>query len=281
MSSSPEPRESLQRRIESERRYHDDHYRKHDYPLTVAFDLATAPERRPWNLTWTYYDTILSCLGGDLAGKRILAVGCGAGLVPLNLAYQGAHIEAFDVSEEAVKLCQRRAEHNGLQGLNVFVSSFEDLVLPENSYDAVVGEMILHHVDIPTAIEKVYHLLKPGGHGVFSEWKTYAVVDAIRALPLLRRLFPPGGVTGYATEYERKLSARDFQTIRRIFPDLALEVRYCLCGKVGYFSPALASRLEKFDRWLLSYLRWLRPFTDGVVLRFTKSDGTAAQGRWR
>jgi 2-polyprenyl-3-methyl-5-hydroxy-6-metoxy-1,4-benzoquinol methylase len=270
MSSPSESQEFLQRRIESERLYHDEHYRNLAVPIAVETDLATSQERRPHNLTWTYYDTIRACFGGNVAGKKILAIGCGAGLVSLNLAYQGAEIDAFDLSREAVALCRSRAEYLGLTHVKFMVSSFEDLDRPENSYDAVVGEMVLHHIDIPTAAERIFRLLKPGGHGVFSEWKAYAVVDAIRSRLLFRRWFPPGGVDGYATEYERKLTDGDFQIIRTRFPDLTLEVRYCLCGKVGYFAPRLASRLEKLDYRLLRSLSWLRPFTDGVVLHFTK-----------
>ncbi|HUY91144.1 MAG TPA: class I SAM-dependent methyltransferase [Pirellulales bacterium] len=260
----------LRERIDSERSYHDDYYRALQEPLAIPFDLANSTQRRPHNLTWAFYDAILEHFGRQLNGKRILEIGCGTGSVTLNLSRNGAYVDAFDVSEEAVAICMRRAAYNNEEKAKFLVSAMEDLDQPENYYDAVVGHMVLHHLDISAAMEKVYRYLKPGGLGVFAEWKEYAVVDRVRRTALLQWLFRPGGVTGYATEYERKLSRRDFQVIRRRFPNLTVECRYCLRGKVEYFSPRIAAKLERFDCRLLQLLPCLNPFTDGAVLCVTK-----------
>lgn len=258
------------RRIESERIYHEQYYRRHAAALEVDFALSTSVVRKPHNLTWAYYDAILGHFGGDVRGKKLLVVGCGAGLVALNLARSGALVDGFDVSKEAIALCKRRAEFNNIAGVNFFVSSCENVQLPEEHYDAIVGEMILHHVDIPAAVRQFQRLLKEGGLGVFMEWKQYCIIDRMRALPLLRRLFPPGGVQGYATEYERKLTAADFTVIRSRFPDLRLDYRHCLRGKIDYFAPSLGDRIERLDYLLLRLMPFLKPFTDGVIIRFTK-----------
>ena len=265
--------EAVVRRIESEKQYHESHYKKADIPLRVAFDLSTTSQRRPHNLTWAYYETILDHFHRDIAGKRILVVGCGEGLTALNLAKKGALVDAFDLSEEAIAICRRRAEFNNVEGVNFFVSPCEELQLEGNRYDAVVGEMILHHVDIPTAMRQFHRLLKEGGLGVFMEWKVYPVFDHIRSNSVFRRLFPPGGVQKYATEYERKLSKGDFGVIQEFFPNMRLDYRYCMCGKIEYFSPYLRARVEKLDFLLLRMLPFLKYFTDGVIVYFTKNTG--------
>lgn len=275
MLSQTEIDPTLRERIDSERRYHEEHYRNAALPLELSFDLATHVQRRPHNLSWAHYDAVLGHFGGNLVGKRILEIGCGAGDVALNLAKQGALVDAFDLSEEAIAICNRRAQHNGLENVNFFTASSEDLELRENFFDAVVGTMILHHIDIPAATQNVFRLLKAGGLGAFAEWKEYPIVDHIRRAAPLRAIFPPGGVDGYATEHERKLSPSDFQTIRDRFPDMTLDYRYCLCGKVQYFSPKWAAKLERFDYWLLKMLPLLRWFTDGVVIKFTKPPPTS------
>lgn len=126
--------------------------------------------------------------------------------------------------------------------------------------------MILHHIDIPIAVEKIHRLLKPGGVGVFMEWKTYPFLDRVRALPLFKRLFPPGGIAKYATEFEKKLSKEDFAIIRSRFPQTRLAHRYCLRGKLDYFFPALSTRIEKLDYWLLRKIPFLKHCTDGVII---------------
>ena len=224
-----EGRQAIVERIESEKRYHEEHYSRVADPLGVNFDLATASQRRPQNLTWAYYDTILARCGGDVRGKRILEMGCGVGLVSLNLLKQGSHIDAFDVSETAIDICHQRAAKYGLNGGRFFVASCEDVELSENGYDAVVGEGILHHADIPTTIANIRRWLKPSGFGVFMEWKRYALVDTLRSLPPFQRWFPPGGVQGYATEYERKLTGKDFDVIRDTFPNTRLAFQAVRC----------------------------------------------------
>lgn len=262
--------EAIARRIASEKQYHELHYKRAQTPLAVTFDLATEVRRKPYNLTWAYFDTILEHFQGDIAGKRFLVVGCGEGVTALNLARKGALVDAFDVSEEAIANCTRRAAFNAVKGLNFFVSSCEELQVSGGCYDAVVGEMILHHIDIPAAVRQFHRFLKVGGVGVFAEWKVYPVLDRIRSLPLLRRLFRPGGVEGYATEYERKLSNDDFSVIRNVFPNLRLDNRYCMRGKIDYFSPTFGAKLQRLDYLLLRMLPVLKYFTDGVIISFTK-----------
>ncbi len=261
----------LAQRIESEKTYHEEFYRQHKVSPTVSFDLATSAERKPHNLYWAYYDTILHHFHGDIVNKKILVVGCGSGSIAMNLAKNNAKVDAFDVCEEAIAVCKRRAEFNGIDNVNFFVSSSEELELATDQYDAVVGEMILHHLDIPISIEKFHQLLRPGGLGVFAEWKVYAVIDRIRSLAVLRRLFPPGGKDGYATEHERKLSREDFRTIQNRFPNMRLDYRYCIRGKLDYFLGSHAgAKYEKWDFRLLRCFPFLSPFTDGVIIRFTK-----------
>jgi SAM-dependent methyltransferase len=257
-------------RIASERQYHERYYDNFKVQQDVSFDLATRSQRKPQNLVWVYYDTITNHFGGDLRNKKILVMGCGGGLVALNLAKSGAEVDAFDLSDKAVWLCKQRAEKFALENVKFFVASCEEAQLAAGTYDAVVGEMILHHVDIPTTIAKTREWLKPSGLGAFMEWKVYAGLDSVRSLPIFERLFPPGGVGGYATEYERKLSAADFRVIRDTFPGTRLEFRYCLSGKIDYFSPALGHRVERLDYWLLRHFPVIRPFTDAVIISFRK-----------
>jgi ubiquinone/menaquinone biosynthesis C-methylase UbiE len=265
-------------RIAAEREYHEQYYEHEPVPAAVNFDLAESPERKPRNLTWAHYDTVLDHFGRDLHGRRILVVGCGLGDVALNLARNGAAVDAFDVSPKAIDICRQRAAAYDVPQVRFFVSSCEELEAESESYDAVVGNMILHHVDIPTAMAQFHRLLRPGGLGAFAEWKEYAVVDRVRRWPIFRRLFPSGGTGGYATAHERKLNERDFAVIRARFPDMRLQYRYAIRGKLDYFMAPRGYWVEALDYWLLQRLPWLQPFTDGVVVSFSKSRRDLASG---
>jgi len=258
-------------RIAAEREYHEAYYARELGLKPVLFDLAESPRRKLRNLTWAHYEVVRRHFGADLRNRRILVVGCGLGDVALNLARNGALVDAFDVSPRAIDICRQRAAANGVTQVRFFVSSCEELEVDSESYDAVVGNMILHHIDIPRAMEQFHRLLAPGGLGAFAEWKEYAVVDRVRRWPLFMKIFRSGGVGGYATEHERKLDRRDLAIIRARFPDMRLDYRYLIRGKLDYFIPPRGHLVESVDYWLLRRLPWLSPFTDGIVISFCKS----------
>ena len=53
-------------------------------------------------------DLMLSRLGDDLTGARVLDAGCGAGQMTIELARRGAEVMATDISPSLVEIAQRR-----------------------------------------------------------------------------------------------------------------------------------------------------------------------------
>lgn len=71
-----------------------------------------------------------------LAGKTVLEIGCGSGMVALSAARQGARVSAVDISTAAVAATQNNARLNQLD-LSVFSSDiFENI--PIQSFDLIV-----------------------------------------------------------------------------------------------------------------------------------------------
>lgn len=99
-------------------------------------------------------------------GATILDVGCGAGYMSLELARNGYHVTAFDISSA----CIREAE-NALQD-NPYIDEFGSLEYSVASlseiageYDVVLFSVSLHHMtNMPAALLKAKSLLKKGGH---------------------------------------------------------------------------------------------------------------------
>ena len=91
--------------------------------------------RRPGSL---YPKEYCFRLLGDLAGKRILDVGCGEGEDAMILARLGARVTGLDVSPAAVELARQRAAINGVADLVEFVCApLNAANLPEKSFDVV------------------------------------------------------------------------------------------------------------------------------------------------
>ena len=112
---------------------------------------------------------------GLRAGRTILEIGCGTGLFTAPFAATGARIVAVDISPdllakaierrlpaERVRFEQRRAESLELTDHACHGWAAE-------GFDAIVGSSVLHHLDIPAAIETCKRLLATGGRLVFAE----------------------------------------------------------------------------------------------------------------
>jgi len=98
-----------------------------------------------------------------LAGRRplrgrLLDVGCGTGDLLAALRADGWSVQG--VEPQALGAARARGEH----GLDVLTGRFEDVRLPEGSFDAVVFSGVLEHLHDPVAaLRRARALLTPGG----------------------------------------------------------------------------------------------------------------------
>lgn len=121
---------------------------------------------------------------------KVLEIGCGTGEYTLKLVQTGAMIVATDISEELLTLAadkgianyECKMQNNKLQNsqlptlnhqpstLNSFVlCQAERLPFKDNSFDAVVGNAVLHHLELLPALEEIKRVLKPEGRFAFTE----------------------------------------------------------------------------------------------------------------
>jgi 2-polyprenyl-3-methyl-5-hydroxy-6-metoxy-1,4-benzoquinol methylase len=103
-------------------------------------------------------------------GERILDVACGNGLTSRRLAQAGAHVVAFDFSEEMISRARQRSK--ALQ-IDYRILDATDgaglLALGERTFDAALCNMALMDIaDIGPLIRALAILLCPGGRFVFS-----------------------------------------------------------------------------------------------------------------
>ena len=100
----------------------------------------------------------------SLAGKKVLDVGCGGGLLSEALAQAGAKVTAIDLAPNLLKV----ARLHGLEsGIKVDYREMPVEALAEQapaSFDAITCMEMLEHVPEPASIiEACAKLLKPGG----------------------------------------------------------------------------------------------------------------------
>jgi len=135
-----------------------------------------------------------------LAGKNVIDIGCGGGILSESMARKGAKVTGIDLSEKALKVADLHSLESGVPVRYKLIAA-EDMAAQEaGQYDVVTCMEMLEHVPDPGAIVRAAAtLVKPGGHVFFStlnrNLKSYlmAVVGAEYILNLL-----PKGTHEYA-----------------------------------------------------------------------------------
>jgi phosphoethanolamine N-methyltransferase len=111
--------------------------------------------------------------GLDLAGKRVLDIGCGTGGATLFIAERfGADILGVDVEAGVVAKAEKAAADRGLGGRARFETIAPGpLPFAGNSFDVVFSKDAIVHIEDKLALAReIYRVLKPGGVFAASDW---------------------------------------------------------------------------------------------------------------
>ena len=136
-----------------------------------------------------------------LAGKRVLDVGCGGGILSDSIARRGANVLGIDLSAKALKVAQLHALEADTPNVEYREVSAEALAVEQpGGFDVVTCMEMLEHVPDPSSIVAACtSLVKPGGRVFFSTINRnakaflFAIVGAEHVLQLL-----PKGTHEYA-----------------------------------------------------------------------------------
>ena len=134
-----------------------------DYDAFAAA-YAADNERNAWNAHYERPATLR--LAGDVAGRRVLDAGCGAGTLTAALLDRGAEVVGIDSSHALLRLAAERV--HGRADLRP-ADLRHPLPLRDGMFDVVVAALVMHYLpDWDPTLHEFHRVLAPGGRLVLS-----------------------------------------------------------------------------------------------------------------
>ena len=126
---------------------------------------------------------------GIAAGKRVLDVACGTGVVAITAARAGARVTALDLTPQLLEHARENAKLASVE-IDFHEGDAEQLPFENSTFDFVVSQF--GHMFAPrpeVALGEMLRVLKPGGTIAFSTWPPEFFVG--RTFVLVSRYAPP------------------------------------------------------------------------------------------
>lgn len=208
--------------IQKEASFHDnwaDSINIDEVMVDECFEACTSPENK----------IILEKLG-DIKGKRILELGCGAGEASVYFAKKGANVVATDISTKMLQVVQKVAEKHNVS-VSTKKTNSHKIDFDDEIFDIVYAGNLLHHVDIEKTLVEVYRVLKKSG--VFVSWDPIAHNPVIN---IYRRI-----AKEVRTEDEHPIKMSDLKIFRKYFSRVEIDTTW-------FFTLLIFIKFYFFDR---------------------------------
>ncbi|RUL87079.1 class I SAM-dependent methyltransferase [Tautonia sociabilis] len=225
-------------RKDLEREFHN--RRERDRQQDAASFLDRYPNKKFYALARSSKAFMNRWMARHAPGSRALAYCCGLGQDAIELARLGAKdVVGIDISDVSIETARREAEAAGVADRTRFlVMDAERTSFPDDSFDVIVVNGCLHHLDLAAAFAELRRILTPNGRIICTEALAHnpIVMAYRRRTPHLRTAFEVDHILR-VEDIRRALESFDRVDIRffHLASIAALPLR-----TTRLFSPALA-----------------------------------------
>jgi ubiquinone/menaquinone biosynthesis C-methylase UbiE len=256
----------MNERLDREKSFYDEIGRERPYSrrLLDRFSEAFYDKGKRGRLWRTFWDT------AQLRGATVLDYGCGEGGFSEMLADLGANVCGIDISPGLIALANKltsKARNGSVGSLRFLVCDAHRTPFPDNSFDYVLGNGALHHLDLDKAYAEIARVLKPGSKSRFMEPMYHHPM-----LWSLRKLTP-----AVHTADEKPLSIADMEKAKQWFRTVQHHEHFLfsVCAAPAHllgtgFALSIIDKLDRIDEQLMSIQPLLRKFAWYTVLEMTK-----------
>lgn len=160
-------------------------------------------------------------------GGQVLELGCGMGYLSLELARNGLHVHAVDISKKSIEVAKKVYSENtfivGFGSLNYEVADITTMDLGEAKYDSIVSLGTLHHLPaLDSVIIRINKALRQSGNLILCEPIRSNFTEKSAEFAAILRVIAPTWIT-----YEAKLKPiSDPENWRAFVQQIYNEYRY-------------------------------------------------------
>jgi 2-polyprenyl-3-methyl-5-hydroxy-6-metoxy-1,4-benzoquinol methylase len=175
-------------------------------------------------------------------GTRVLEVGCGAGLVAIELAHHGYDVDCIDTSTAMVELAAADASQVDVPGrVTVDVGDVHSLQFDSGAFDLVVALGVVPFLHDPqAALDEMARVARPGGWVLFSSDNKYRVNRVLdpRYTPFPRREAVKRALTGVGAKAPSVVPSKLFsrREIKRMTEKAGISAQRCETVGFGPFT---------------------------------------------
>ena len=159
------------------------------------------------DMLWDRHQAILEMVRRAAlpAGSSIIDLGCGPGLLSLDLARLGYRGIGLDGASAMVERSRSQAQASGMSGLWQYrVGDVEDVPLPSRSFDAAISAGVIEYLpDDYALVREAARLVKPGGRFILCVTNKYGYTVSL--YPLFHLLKKVPGMVALASAIRRLL----------------------------------------------------------------------------
>jgi SAM-dependent methyltransferase len=254
---------AMRDRLAREKHFYDELSADRSYSRRVLDHFSEAfydkgPRGRLWSSFW-------ECT--DLRGSVVLDYGCGRGGFSKKLADLGAVVYGIDISPGILKGAHATAAESLSGSVQYLACDAHNTPFRDNSFDYVLGNGALHHLDLKKAYSEIARILKPGGKARFMEPMYHHPL-----LWSLRKLTPRAH-----TADEKALSIADLERAKQWFRVVHHREHFLfsVCAAPAHllgrdFALLVVERLDQVDELLMKAAPRLRKFAWYTVLEMVK-----------
>lgn len=212
-------------------------------------------------------------LSGDIKGKDVLEIGCGNGMLSVYLAKIGGNITAVDNSNISINNTREIAKYNQVEHLiKTHELNAMEIGKLEKSFDLVVGEYVLHHIEPFSVFAKIlFKVIKKGGRGIFFE------NNSRNPILMFGRNFLAGkyGIPKYSDSEEHPFEPKEIEILKQNFTEVNIyypEFMFFLLFNSHIFKSEGKIRhiLINLDRWMYRNLPSFRKYSYCQIVEFKK-----------